>query len=130
MDQPADFYNLLVISLSQVLIGLLGFFLQELQSPLKSFVLCPMLTTLLSQRLRLLELTLQLVNLGLESRVLVRERCDFVLLLEVLLLECLDLFLELFDLGSSLVGLDTQRVHFLRAFSQYASNGDKAHAVW
>ena len=125
-----NFHNLLVIGLSQVLIGLLSFLLQELQSPLKSLVLCTMLTTLLSQRLRFLELSLQLVNLSLEPSVLVREGCDFVFLLEVLLLECLDLLLKLFDLGSSLVGLDAQRVHFLQPFSQYNSNGDKMRAVW
>lgn len=44
----ADVANLLVVSLSQILIGLLSFLLQELQSPLKSLILCTMVTALLS----------------------------------------------------------------------------------
>lgn len=36
-----------------------------------------------------------------------------MLLLEVLLLECLDLLLELFDFGGGFISLDTERVQLL-----------------
>jgi len=115
--------NLLVIGLSQILISLLGFLLKELQSSLQSLILCTSLTTLLSQSLRVLQLVLQLLNLGFQSTVLVLKGGDLMLLLEVLLLEGLDLLLELFDFRGRLIGFDSERVQLLLTVYQYKFNG-------
>jgi len=103
----------LIVGLPQVLISLLSFLLQKLQSTLQSLILCQSRRSLILLALVLLNRCLQLLDLALQLGILVRERSDFVVFAKILLLEDLDLGLKLLDLGSGFVGLDAEGVHFL-----------------
>jgi hypothetical protein len=105
--------NVLVVGLSQVSVSLLSLLFEELQSSLQALVLSTVLSALVDSGLCVLETTLDLLQLALEELVLVLQRGDFLLLGEVLLLKRLDLCLELFVLGSGLVGLEAESVHAL-----------------
>ena len=59
------------------------------------------------------DLRFELLHLALEHRVLVRQRCDLLLLLCRLALERLDLGLELLGAGAALIRLDAESFHAL-----------------
>lgn len=104
---------ILLVSLAERLVGVLCLFLEKLQSPGQGLVLCAMLDALIGGLLVVGDGGLELLHLGLEQAVLVRQRGDFLLLGQVLLLERLDLGLELLRLGQGLVRLQAELVHFL-----------------
>jgi len=90
---------ILLIGLPQGLVGFLGLFLKQLQSPCEGLVLGAVLLTVVGGLLQVRDLLLELLDLGFEQAVLVRQRGDFLLLGEVLLLKGLHLGLELLGLG-------------------------------
>ena len=53
-----------------------------------------------------------------------------MLLLKVLLLQRLYLFLKLFNLASSLIGFDAERVHFLPDHDGQHKHGDSVEVGW
>lgn len=104
----------LLVGLAEGLVGIFGLLLEQLEPPLQGLVLCASAGALVGSLLEVLNSSLELLDLGLEEPVLVRQRGDFLLLGEVLLLEGLDAGLELLDLGRSLVGLQAEGVHLLQ----------------
>ena len=61
----------LVVCLAKILIGLLGLLLKQLQSALKSLVLCQGISTLALSVLVILDMAFQLLDFGLQGGVLV-----------------------------------------------------------
>jgi hypothetical protein len=106
--------NILLSGLPQIFLVLLGLLLEDLQASLEVLVVGAVVCALVCRSLDLLMLLLKLFNLGLEHRVLVLQRCNLLLLLEVLLLEGLYFGLEFLDLGVSIVGFETEVVHALQ----------------
>lgn len=104
---------ILLVGLPQVLVVLLSFLLEELQSPGERLVLGAVLCALVDGGLCVLVQGLELLDLLLEHAVLVLQGSDLLLLLKVLLLERLDSGGKLLDLGGGLVGLESEGVHAL-----------------
>jgi hypothetical protein len=105
--------NVLLVGLTESLVGLLGLFFEQLQASLKRLVLGAVLSVLIGRLLEVLNGGLELLDLSLKYPVLVLQRGDFLFLGEVLLLEGFDLSLKLLNLGGSVVGLLAQLAHFL-----------------
>ena len=104
----------LLVCLPQSLVVLLGLLLEELHPPLEGLVLGIVLGALVGGVLGVLDRGLKLLYLLLEQLVAVVERCDLLLLGEVLLLHSLDLLVQLLDLIVGLVSLHAEGVHALR----------------
>lgn len=103
----------LLVRLPQSSVVLLCLLLEELHPPLEGLVLGVVLGALVGSVLGLLDGVLQLLNLLLEQLVAVVQRCDLLLLGQVLLLHGLDLGLQLLDLLVGVVGLHPEGVHAL-----------------
>ena len=104
----------LLVRLSQALIVVVSLFLEHLESPLESFVLCSMLRALAHGSFGISMSLLEAINLLFENVVLLLEGGDLVLFLKVLLLEVLDFRLQLFHFGGRLIGFDAQSIHSLQ----------------
>jgi hypothetical protein len=105
--------NVLLVGFAQVLVGLLGLVLEQLQLPLQGIKLRAVGSSAVSGALGILEGLLEFVDFLLEEGIAVAEGGDFLLFSKVLLLERLDAGPELFVLGLGLLGLHAQGVHFL-----------------
>lgn len=103
----------LLIELTDRPVRLLSFFLENLNLSLEALSLGAGLSTCTSFVLVDLDLPLELLDLALEHRVLVRQRRDLLLLLCRLGFELLDLGLELLGAGAALIRLDAESFHAL-----------------
>lgn len=103
----------LLIRLPQLLLALLVLLLQHLQLPRQALVLRAVLRALVRRALGVRVQLLELLHLGLEQAVLVLHGRDFLLFLQVLLLERLHFGLRFFQLGGGFVGFDAEGGHAL-----------------
>ena len=69
-----------LVRLPQVLVRLLGFFLEQLEFACQRLILASVLLTLVGRGLVFLNQVLKLLNLGLQYIILVRERRNLLLL--------------------------------------------------